>query len=48
LIRDSQELRQFINDIRANFPDELKIIDVFITLDEVKGYHLPTGVFKSY
>jgi Lrp/AsnC family transcriptional regulator, leucine-responsive regulatory protein len=43
--KNSQELRSFINELRSKFPEEVKIADVFITLEEVKGYKLPRGVF---
>lgn len=47
LVKNSMELRDFINELRTKFPDELKIVDVFITLDEIKGYQLPDGVFQQ-
>src|SRR3989338_1411446 len=45
LAKNSPELRDFINELRTKFPDELKIVDVFITLEEIKGHQLPEGVF---
>ncbi len=47
IARNSAELREFINELRTKFPEELKLIDVFITLDEIKGYQLPDGVFQQ-
>ena len=44
---NSTELREFINKLRAEFPEELKLVDVFITLEEIKGYQLPDGVFQQ-
>src|SRR3989338_6704741 len=48
LAKNSTELRDFINELRIRFPDELKIVDVFITLEEIKGYQLPTGIFEKF
>ena len=45
--KNSTELRDFINEIRTKFPEELKLVDVFITLEEIKGYQLPSGVFQQ-
>jgi len=47
MARDSTELKNFINELRAKFPEELKITDVFITLDEIKSCRLPEGIFKN-
>ncbi|MBI2662112.1 Lrp/AsnC family transcriptional regulator [Candidatus Woesearchaeota archaeon] len=47
LAKKSTELRDFINELRTRFPAELKIVDVFITLEEIKGYQLPGGVFEK-
>ena len=47
LAKNSTELRYLINELRTKFPDELKIVDVFITLDEIKGYQLQDGVFQQ-
>ena len=47
ILRNSEELREFINEFRAKFSDSIKISDVFITLEETSGYKLPKGVFGS-
>src|SRR3989338_9853637 len=47
LAKNSTELRDFINELRTRFPAELKIVDVFITLEEIKGYQLPAGIFEK-
>lgn len=47
MARNSTELREFINKLRTKFPKELKLTDVFITLEEIKGYQLPDGVFHQ-
>ncbi len=47
IARNSTELREFINELRTKFPEELKLIDVFIILEEIKGYQLPEGVFQK-
>jgi Lrp/AsnC family leucine-responsive transcriptional regulator len=44
--KNSLELREFINELRTKFSEEIKITDVFITLEEVKGYKLPSGAFQ--
>lgn len=46
IAKNSTELREFINEIRTKFPEELKLVDVFITLEEIKGYQFPEGVFQ--
>ena len=48
IAKNSTELRELINELRAKFPEELKLIDVFITLDEIKGYQLPAGIFEKF
>ncbi len=47
IAKNSTELREFINELRTKFPEELKLTDVFITLEEIKGYQLPEGVFHQ-
>lgn len=47
IAKNSIELREFINELRTKFPEELKLTDVFITLEEIKGYQLPEGVFQQ-
>lgn len=46
IVRNSIELRDFINEFRTNFSDAAKISDVFITLEETSGYKMPRGVFE--
>lgn len=48
IAKNSTELREFINELRTKFPEELKLTDVFITLEEIKGYQLPEGVFRRF
>ena len=48
IAKNSAELRDFINEIRTKFPEELKIVDVFITLEEIQGYQLPKGIFEKF
>jgi len=48
IAKNSTELREFINELRIKFPEELKLIDVFITLEEIKGYQLPAGIFEQF
>ena len=47
IVKDSNELRTFINELRANFSEEININDVFLILEEATGYKLPEGVFKT-
>ena len=47
IARNSEELREFINDFRKVFSDFVKISDVFINLDETTVYKLPKGVFDN-
>lgn len=46
IVKNSNELRVFINELRANFPKEIKINDVYLILEEATGYKLPGGIFK--
>ena len=46
IVKNSKELREFINDFRKQFSDIAKISDVFLTLEETTGYKLPEGVFE--
>ena len=47
MVKNSNELRNFINDFRRNFADIAKISDVFINFEETVSYKLPKGVFKE-
>ncbi|MEK6847799.1 MAG: winged helix-turn-helix transcriptional regulator [Nanoarchaeota archaeon] len=46
IVKNSNELREFINNFRKTFPDIAKISDVFLVLEETTGYKLPNGVFE--
>lgn len=46
IVRNSEELRGFINSFREIFSDFIKISDVSIILSEETGYKLPKGVFE--
>ena len=46
ILKNSEELREFINEFRKEFSDFVKISDVFITLEETSGYKLQKGVFQ--
>lgn len=46
IVKNSNELRDFINEFRKKFSDITKISDVFLTLEETSGYKLPKGVFE--
>ena len=43
VVKNSNELREFINEFRKFFSDIAKISDVFITLEEITGNKLPKG-----
>jgi Lrp/AsnC family transcriptional regulator, leucine-responsive regulatory protein len=45
IVRNSRELREFINEFRAAFFDVFKIIDAFLVLEETSWFRLPEGVF---
>ena len=45
VVKNSNELRDFINELRSNFSNKIKISDVFIVLDQLSDYKLPRGVF---
>ncbi|MBU2639922.1 MAG: Lrp/AsnC family transcriptional regulator [Nanoarchaeota archaeon] len=47
IAKNSNELRNFINELRTNFPEEIKINDVSLILEEVTGYKLPKGIFEK-
>ena len=46
IVKDSEELREYINGFRASFSDFVKISDASTILKEVTGYKLPKGVFE--
>lgn len=46
LVKNSTEVRDFINEFRTKFYDTMKIHDVFLVLGEVSGFKLPQGVFE--
>jgi DNA-binding Lrp family transcriptional regulator len=47
IAKDSSELREFINDLRTNFYDEITITNTFIVLEEVSSHNLPKVIFLS-
>ena len=47
LVRDSSELREFINEFRTIFHDAARIEDTFLVLKEVSSHRLPSIIFKS-
>jgi len=46
-VKNSNELREFINKFRFNFPKEIKITDVYLVLEQTSEYKLPKGVFEN-
>lgn len=46
IVKDSSELREFINQLRKNFYDEIKIYNTFLVLDEVSSHNLPKIIFN--
>ncbi len=46
IVKDSEELREYINEFRTSFSDFIKISDASAILKEVSGYKLPKGVFE--
>lgn len=47
IVRNSEELREFIMKFREKFPEFVKIHDVYIVLDTLKENIAPSGVFKN-
>ncbi len=47
LVKDSIELREFINELRDKFPEEIKINDFFLLLEEITNNTLPKVAFES-
>ena len=46
IVKNSEELREYINEFRNIFSDAVKISDVSAILREITGYKLPRGVFE--
>ncbi len=46
IVKNSIELKDFINEFRKKFSDIAKISDVFLVLEETSGYKLPKGIFE--
>ena len=46
LVKDSLELRDFILELREKFGDMLKVYDMYVIIEELKGDYAPEGVFK--
>ena len=46
IVKDSSELRDFINTLRKDFYDEIKISNSFLVLEEVSSHNLPKVVFS--
>ena len=47
IIKDPEELREFILDIREKFGNTIKIHDLYIIVEESKSNALPEGVFEN-
>jgi Lrp/AsnC family leucine-responsive transcriptional regulator len=47
LVKNSNELRDFIHKFRKEFSTEAKISDAFIVLEETSSYKLPEGTFQN-
>lgn len=45
IVKDTEELREYINEFRTSFSDLVKISDASAILKEVTGYKLPKGIF---
>ncbi len=46
IIRDSTELRNFINQLRTDFFEQIKIVDTFLVLEESSSHNLPQAIFE--
>ncbi|MBD3252470.1 winged helix-turn-helix transcriptional regulator [Candidatus Pacearchaeota archaeon] len=47
IVKNSNEIRDFINEFRSVFSKEIRITDVFIVLDQLTMYELPKGILDS-
>jgi DNA-binding Lrp family transcriptional regulator len=45
-VKNSEELREFVNELRTKFYEELKIQNIFLVLEEVSSYKLPKIIFS--
>jgi len=46
IVKNSLELRDFVNQLRKDFYDEIKIYNTFLVLEEVSSHNLPKIVFS--
>jgi len=46
VVKDSLELRDFVNHLRKSFYDEIKIYNSFLVLEEVSSHNLPKIIFS--
>lgn len=46
LVRESSELRDFINELRGKFAETIRLDNFFLLLDEITNYTLPSALFK--
>ena len=46
IMKNSSELRLFINKLRSSFYDKIKIIDTFVVLEEISSHNLPEIIFE--
>ena len=47
VLKNSSEFREFIKKIRKQFYDEIKILDMFLVLEEETSHHLPEIIFSQ-
>lgn len=47
IVKNSLELREFILELREYFGDIIKIHDLYVVVEEIKGDYAPSGVFKN-
>lgn len=47
IMKDSRELRVFINDFRTRFADRFTITELFLVLEEYTSHNLPPAVFDD-
>ncbi|MFH0970045.1 MAG: Lrp/AsnC family transcriptional regulator [Candidatus Diapherotrites archaeon] len=48
MVDDSAVLRNFLNELRGRFPNEIDVKDVFTVLEEVTSHRLPSAVFTAF
>jgi len=46
-VKNSEELREFILELREKFGDSIKIYDLYVIVEESKSNSAPEAIFKN-